>query len=315
MRFDVELAFLRFAGYFRPRQIDDMGIEHKDAGMLEDPSRHTKPTTTASRAAGRADDLYGLAASDVGEFCALFLRDNFPQLGQEARRLAHEQVQSFAMVLEQRLVLDADGIDLEKFRQADVQAALNDAVQACARRGSGAHPQILSALISERVARQSNEFKDLVLSETVLAAPRLTGPQIALLSFLHIMTAMSFQGLRGVEGLEVMGQTVLQLAGPGFNLSDSQKQHMQYAGAAIVTKGQGGDLYESQSQLYKYLGIVGRQAFREALERTAPTYLRLIEQFTSENLFQINLTSVGQAIALANLTNHLARLDYGIWLK
>lgn len=292
-----------------------MGNEHKDAGMLEDTPRQTKPASTASRPRARGEDFYGLAASDVGEFCILFLRDNFPQLGQEARRLAHEQVLTFSMMLEQRLIQDAEGIDLEKFRLADVQAALNDAVQACARRGAGAHPQILSALISERVARQTSEFKDLVLSETVLAAPRLTGQQIALLSFLHIMTAMSFQGLRGVEGLEVMGQTVLRVAGPGFGLSESQKQHLQYAGAAIVTKGAGGDIYESQSQLYKYLGIVGRQAFREALERGAPTYLRLLQEFTGENLFQITLTSVGQAIALANLTNHMAKLDYGIWLK
>ncbi|WP_333987618.1 hypothetical protein, partial [Burkholderia orbicola] len=48
---------------------------------------------------------------------------------------------------------------------------------------------------------------------------------------------------------------------------------------------------------------------------TPPSYLLLLDQFTKENLFTINLTSVGQAIAIANLSAILGKLDYSIWLK
>jgi hypothetical protein len=47
----------------------------------------------------------------------------------------------------------------------------------------------------------------------------------------------------------------------------------------------------------------------------APSYLKLLEQFRSDNLFAVNLTSVGQAIALANISNFIGKLDYTIWLK
>jgi hypothetical protein len=253
--------------------------------------------------------------TEVRELCLLFLRDNFPQLQAEAKRTAEEHVRAFATTLENRLVNDAASIVLEKFRDPDVQATINDAVQANARKGTGANPNILSTLISERVARQTNEFKDIVLSEAVHVVPRLTGQQIALLSFVHFMRSVVVQGLAGIAALEPYGQVALRFSTPGFGLSESQKQHLQYAGAASVNNILGGDIFDIQCQEYKYFGIVEPATFKDELSKSAPSYLRLLEQFKADNLFAINLTSVGQAIAIANISNHLGRMDYTIWLK
>lgn len=283
--------------------------------MLGDKQQQTTEGGSTALQAGRDINVHGLSVSEVRELCILFLRDNFPQLREEAKRTAEEHVRAFATTLENRLVNDAASIVLEKFREPDVQAAINDAVQASARKGNGANPQILSTLISERVARQTNDFKDMVLSEAVHVVPRLTGQQIALLSFVHSGRSMVFQGLPGVAALEQVGQTALRFSASGFGLSEAQKQHLQYAGAASVNNILGGDIFDIQSQEYKYFGIVGGPAFKDALEKSAPSYLRFLEQFTKDNLFAINLTSVGQAIALANISNYLGRLDYTIWLK
>ena len=283
--------------------------------MLGDKQQQTTEGGSTALQAGRDINIHGLSVTEVRELCILFLRDNFPKLREEARRTAEEHVRAFATNLESRLANDSASIAIEKFSEPDVQAAINDAVQASARKGDRANPNILSALIAERVARHTSDYKDVVLSEAVSVVPRLTGPQIALLSFVHSVRSMVFQKLQTVAALEQVGQIALRFSSAGFELSESQKQHLQYAGVASVNNILSGDIFEVQVQEYKYFGISGGAAFKEALTSSAPSYLRLLEQFTAENLFAISLTSVGQAIALANISNYIGRLDYAIWLK
>jgi hypothetical protein len=283
--------------------------------MLDDRQQQAAVGGSTAIQAGRDVHVHGLSIGDMRELCAVFLRDNFPQLREEARRAAEEHVRAFASTLENRLVNDAASIVLEKFREPDVQAAINDAVQASARKGAAANPHILSTLISERVARQTNDYKDIVLSEAVQVVPRLTPPQIALLSFVHMVRSVIVQELPAVSGLEPFGQTAMRFSTEGFGLSESQKQHLQYAGAASVNNILAGDIYEMQNTEYKYFGIASGTAFKQELGKQAPSYLRLLEQFAKDSLFAINLTSVGQAIAIANISNHLGKMDYTIWLK
>lgn len=283
--------------------------------MLGDKQVQTTEGSATALQAGRDINIHGLSVGEVRELCILFLRENFPQLREEARRTAEEQVRAFATTLENRLANEVATIALEKFREPDVQATINDAVQASARKGDAANPEILSTLIAERVAKQTNSFKDIVLSEAVHVVPRLTGPQIALLSFVHAVRSMVYQGLPTVAALERVGQIALLFSSAGFGLSESQKQHLQYAGTASVNNILGGDIFDIQSQEYKYFGITGGAPFKEALASNAPSYLQLLEQFAKDNLFAINLTSVGQAIALANISKYVGRLDYTIWLK
>ncbi len=283
--------------------------------MLGDKQQQTTENGSTALQAGRDINITGLSVSEVHELCILFLRDNFPQLREEAKRTAEEQVRAFATGLEARLANDAASIALEKFREPDVQAAINYAVQASARRGAAANPNVLSTLISERVARNTNDYKDMVLSEAVHVVPKLTGQQIALLSFVHCVRSMIYQGLPHINALEQVGRVALAFSSPGFGLSESQKQHLQYAGVASVNNILGGDIFDIQRQEYKYFCIADAASFKTALATGAPSYLRLLEQFTTDNLFAISLTSVGQAIALANVSNFIGKLDYTIWLK
>jgi hypothetical protein len=283
--------------------------------MLGDKQEQVTESGSTALQAGRDINIQGLSVSAVRELCVLFLRDSFPKLREDAKRTAEEHVRSFANGLEQRVANDAASIAIEKFKDPDVQAAINDAVQASARRGSAANPNLLATLISERVARQSTDYKDIVLSEAVHAVSKLTPQQIALLSFVHSVRSMVYQRLPTVAGLEQVGQIAMKFCASGFGLSESQKQHLQYAGTASVNNILGGDVFEFQSQEYKYFGIEGAAPFRDALVASAPTYHKLLEQFTQDNLFAVSLTSVGQAIAIANISNYVGKLDYTIWLK
>lgn len=266
--------------------------------------------------AGRDIHYHGLTVAEVKDICVLFLRDNFPQLREEARRTAEEHVKNFANLLENRLANDAASIVLDKFREPDVQAAINDAVQASARKGKAANPDILSTLISERVACKTNDYKDIVLSEAVQVVPRLTNSQIGLLSFVHFVKSVVVQNLPSIAGLEPFGQKAIVFSSPGFGLSPSQWQHIQYTGAASINNLIGGDIYDPLAkEFYKYLAPPEGTSFKDAIAQQAPSFGKLLDQFNTENLFRIELTSVGQAIAIANISNYLGKLDYTIWLK
>lgn len=269
--------------------------------------------------AGRDLIVTGLSPSEVGSLCAAYLEANFPRLQQEARREAEQQVRYFGELLHKRLVDDAAKIVVEKLAVPDVQASINDAVMAVARKGENANPHLLSNLISERLAQTSDEYRDMVIGEAIQVVPKLTAAQIAALSFVHFVSATGFTQLTP-DTLHRVEQTLKNLLAHvrlGFDLSHSQKQHLVYAGAWTLNPFVGGDIYEmlAVEGLYAYLKYPHGMAFKEALLAQAPSFVTLLEQFNKEGLVAASLTSVGQAIAIANLAKPLGVLDYKIWLR
>ncbi|MEI8603995.1 LPO_1073/Vpar_1526 family protein [Pseudoalteromonas sp. B160] len=259
----------------------------------------------------------GLSVSEVKELCLLFLRDNFPALREEAINAAELNVQKFATKLEAKIVENAREIDLAKFTDPDVQAAINDAVQSSARKGEKSNPSVLVDLIAERASASANDFKDIVLSEAVTVVPKITSEQIAYLSFIHYMTHVGINGLQHISQLEPYSQRALASVRSGLNLSDSQKRHIQYAGTCSIASMMGMDIYDGwMSQLYKYMGYTDINTFKSDIAQFTPTTKLLLEAFDKDiKGGQVTLTSVGQAIAIANLSTTLGKMDYSIWLK
>lgn len=270
--------------------------------------------STAMQAA-RDINVYGLSVSDVRELCALFLKQNFPKLREEANRVAEENVRAFGFALEERIIAHVEKIQFEKLSDPDVQAAINDAVLASARRGAAANPSVLCSLLAERMAKESDDYKDMVLSEAISVVAKLNAEQIALLSYVHFVRKVIFSTAVHVAQLEEVGITGLKFSPRGFGLSASKKQHLEYVGVASNSQFFRRDIYEVLLQEYKGLGFVDASAFKLAVEQAAPSYAKLLEAYTAENLFFINLTSVGEAIALANIIGYIPYLDFKIWLN
>lgn len=182
--------------------------------------------------AGRDVTVYqtnGLSASDIKEFCLLFLRDNFPKLREEAIKVAQENVQKFAQELEEKIIEKSEKIIFEKFADPDVQATINDAVQNTARKGGKAHTSILVNLIIERTSKETNNFQDIVISEATKVVSRLTKEQISYLSFIQYMTSTTFK-VDNISNLEAYSKAILPIVTSSFELSETQKTHLQYLG-------------------------------------------------------------------------------------
>ena len=77
------------------------------------------------------------------------------------------------------------------------------------------------------------------------------------------------------------------------------------------------DIYNGwMTQLYKYFGYTDVEKFKTDLATFSPSSKILLDKFDEDAKGgQVTLTSVGQAIAIANLSTTLGRMDYSIWLK
>ena len=77
------------------------------------------------------------------------------------------------------------------------------------------------------------------------------------------------------------------------------------------------DIYKGwMTQLYKYFGYTDLEKFKTDLATFSPSSKILLDTFDKDAKGgQVTLTSVGQAIAIANLSTTLGKLDYSIWLK
>ncbi|WP_283597589.1 LPO_1073/Vpar_1526 family protein [Photobacterium phosphoreum] len=259
----------------------------------------------------------GMSFSEVKELCLLFLRDNFPALREEAIKAAEDNVRSFSEKLESKIVESSQNIVLEKFKDPDVQATINDAVQACARKGERANTEILTNLITKRVSSNSNDFLNIVLSEAVLVAPKLTKQQISYLSLIHYLTSCSINGVVHISAIEPMSINVFTAVVSGFGVSESQKQHLQYAGACSIVRMSRVNIYDGwMNSSYKSLGYTDLNKFKSDIIGFCPFTERLLNEFDKDSYSgEISLTSVGQAIAIANLATMAKGMDYSTWIN
>ena len=163
----------------------------------------------------------------------------------------------------------------------------------------------------------STDFKDIVISEAVTVVPKMTKPQIAHLSFIHYMKNISVKSIRNIYELELFSKVVQGTFSTGLDLSESQKRHLEYTGSCSIASMMRVNIYDLWvSDLYKHLGYTEIESFKKDIMKFAPVTKQLLDAFDQNNNHgDIILTSVGQAIALANLSRVMGKLDYSIWIN
>lgn len=278
---------------------------------------HTVNNTEKLQVSGNATLYSRPPITNIHDLCFSFLRNSLPALKGEALRKAEVNVKNFAQLLRDKMVQNSKFIISRKFKDPDVQSVLNDAVQASARKGRKANTCVLVDLITERASVSDSDFKDIVLSEAVRVVPKLTQDQIDYLSFNHYMTHCRKMGLKHVSQLEPTSKIVLKAVSKGCTLSGSQKTHMQFAGTCSIASLIKVDIYDEWiNGLYQYLGYTDKAAFQSDVAQFSPsTYILLAAFAKGSELGRVNLTGVGQVIAIANLSRSLGRLDYSAWFK
>ena len=137
-----------------------------------------------------------------------------------------------------------------------------------------------------------------------------------LLSFIHYMTKMHVKDRKHISQLEQYSRTILSAVSESFDLSESQKKHIQYTGACSILSvvGLEIDVYDIwMNHHYKDMEYTDIEKFKSDLAGFSPSSKILLDVFDKDNKNNVvTLTSVGQAIAIANLSTIVGKMDYSI---
>lgn len=286
-------------------------------GKKQDQSVNSEGTGIQAGRDVQITQNFGLSISEVREVCREYFRSTFPALREEAKRAAEENVENFAKALEEKLIDRAGDVVLEKLSDPDVQGGIRDAVLGSARRGVKANTEILVDLIAERISSSNSDFLDLVISEAIGVVPKLTRAQICHLSFIHFMLRTGIPNLPRLENLEPLTQSVLPAVANGLQISSSQRWHMEYAGVCSIAEFMQIDIYNAWMKNHcSHLGYSDVKKFKNDLGSASPTSKVLLDAYDKRwRSSEVTLTSVGQAIAIANLTTTVGKLNYAAWLN
>ncbi|WP_418132532.1 LPO_1073/Vpar_1526 family protein [Variovorax sp. 375MFSha3.1] len=273
--------------------------------------------STALQAA-RDINVHGLSLADVETAFKFFFENNFPRLQEEARIQAEKYVRQFAETLARDLDSSAQNVLIAKFGDPDVQAAMVDAVNACARKGSAANTNVLSGLIVQRMAAANSSFLDIVLSEAVTVVPKLTGEQIGFLALVHSRNNVRVE-VPTWNSLQTLAMMALPTVRLGAKLGESQKLHLIYAGAMSrkpIRLHADDPFAAPYSELRSHFAAAELKDFKSQALSEAPAYCELMGLWHEAAGSDFDLTSVGIAIACAVLApGFKGSMDYSIWLN
>ena len=259
---------------------------------------------------------YGLAVHEVRELALLFLKENFPQLRAEAMAAADNNVKNFIKTFEENLSKTIAGIDATKFKDPDIQSSLNDAVLAAAKKGEKSNQDILVELVLERVSTKTDDFVSLVAAEAIKVAPRLTKEQICFLSLVLFHHNFKVTNAISLDQINSYAQLILDIVKPVLNgFSESNKMHLEYAGCVSINRVTGNSPYTLWKNNNDFLKEISEQDIQSQIEHSCPALGLLAKAYIDNNIGQINLTSVGIIIALANFPKSLGKLQYSNWLN
>lgn len=261
------------------------------------------------------NNRYGLAVSEVKELAQIFMRENFPVLREEAIAVAQANVQQFLGDFEHKLVQSIGRIDLNKFRDPDVQSSLNDAVLATAKKGTRCNSDLLAELVIERLNSASSDYVSLVVSEAIQVVPRLTPEQIGFLTLAFFMTSTKMTSAKSLNDFQPLASVVLLASHNSFGISESQKSHLSYAGCSTMLQFMSNSAYSIWKANYDFLKDIPDEELKKTIEKDFPVLHTLAKAFDDTQLGQITLTSVGKVIGLANLAKHFPGLEYKNWLS
>lgn len=255
----------------------------------------------------------GLQLAEVKELCILFLQQNFPKLRDEAIDAARKNVESYIPVLEASIAKHAQNIDPNKIADPDIQASINESVQATARKGQKANFAMLAELVSTRMKSDTSPLLSIVAEEAIRLVPRLTPTQIAYLTLCFFLNRLQFC-ITTIEQFELHATCVMPIVISGFNISDSNLRHTEYVGATSVMNMMESAYYPSLSERYPILA--GESNLHDAISKRAPSFHILCEQYRISKVYNVTLTSVGELIAIMTISKaYPDGIDPKIWIN
>lgn len=268
----------------------------------------------------------GMPIAELHQTFNMWFEMSVPRMRELAEQASEERVHLLEQKVIKELAHTTTPIAAEKLADPDVQMAFKDAIGAASRYGDRANLDMLSKLLTQKMARSSTPFVEMVISEAIQAVPKLTKEQMSFLGFIFTLRSVSPVGASIAE-MEKLAVAVWPIISQGFGLSKIQRSHLEYAGALSITTMLDGALILGVgrndgifAQLQKKYGqswaVSDSHELKSKLSREAPTYFQIADKWERENGQQFELTSIGSAIGLALLMPVMPfpGMNYEQWL-
>ena len=264
--------------------------------------------------AGR-DVNVGMSFTEVERVFTILFENNFPKLQEIAARTAEENVTKFVGKLKDDFVRNSEKIDMSKIAEPDVQYMFNDIMKSNARKGEKANPEILSALVVQRISTDSNDMLSLTCGEAMDIVPKLNTEHISFLTFHQMMYKVFNLAFTKYAEFEEWGQLIMKVSNNIFELSDINIKYLEYLGVLSKDYVVQNQFYKGTLKAYPFLKDVAYNVMDNEFKVNAPTFYNLIKYCENNYLSQIQLTPIGQLIALVNIKKVIPAIDYKVWIN
>lgn len=284
--------------------------------MGKDVNQSVSDGSIALQAGGDIQITTGLSAADVVQLFEVLFQNQFPKIQEIAKEQAINNRREFEALVISDLHKNSEKIIIDKFKDPDIQALLNDALTSAARKGKKSHPELLSKLIVEKVSGGNSDLADIILTEAVSVVPKLTKSQISLICGVFVLNDVQLKVTIGdtLYLLESFHKKLEQYLGSNFDLSATSLKHISYTGACNYNDFIGRDAVDGYLHKYANFGTKNAEEAKKKLELLAPATFRFINKINAPQIGGVNLTGVGQAVAITAL-KEIAPFDYAQWLK
>jgi len=279
-------------------------------------SQEVSSGSTAIQAQGDVTITNGLSAQDVKVIFELLFENQFPKIQEVARQQAIINGNEFQAKVISDLHKNSKRIIINKFKDPDVQALLNDALISASRKGERSHPELLSKLIVEKVSSEDTDLKDIVITEAIGVIPKLTKQQIAMICGVFILKDMQISSFLGevIYLLSNFHDKFEKRFGLDFNLSNTNLNHISYTGACNYNDFMGVDAFDVYLGKYNNFGAANKVDAQTKVKTVAPSIHNFLEKINTSRLGGITLTSVGLAIAITAI-KEIEHIEYSDWIR
>lgn len=279
-------------------------------------SQNVSDGSVALQAQGDITITNGLSAADVKVLFEMLFENQFPKIQEIAREQALINHNEFQAKVISDLHKNSERIIIDKFKDPDVQALINDTLTSAARKGDKSHPELLSKLIVEKVSIGSSDLKEIVINEAIGVIPKLTNLQISLICGVFILKNLQMTYPLGdvVYSLKDLHDAFESKFGLNLNLSETNLNHISYTGACNYNDFMGVDAFDVYLEKYKNFNTPNKAEALSKLKAIAPSIERFLENINTPRIGGITLTSVGLAIAITAL-KEIRSMDYAIWIQ
>jgi hypothetical protein len=192
--------------------------------------------STNYQAAGSIVIQQGISIAEVRQLVLDLFKANFAELSdlamQTAERRAAELVNRFLDQLRDRAPQALAAVE-----DPDVQYALIAAQRAYARTGDDDLGDVLVDILVDRLAESQRGLRQVVLTESLDVAPKLTASQFAALSATFIVTHTHDPAVKDLDDLKAFVRRHVVPYVDDLPVHRSSYQHLEYAGCGGISMG------------------------------------------------------------------------------